>query len=258
MNSKFLPFVLLALICLTNCSESASDEFDDTNPNAVAKYIETVSVVSAQDPSENTTITVNYDANGRVSSVTDGVDSSLFAYSDGELSAISGQGDNLNVEELYDSPYDAFETGVVNQYDANGNPTNITFYEYQYNWQTNTEEQVPYTAEVSYDAKPNPYFYTLDAAGIIDALDQVSLDFTVNMASPEIIQARALLPLNNISGIVYKDDQGEVVYEIEADYIYNSDDYPTSATVTGTSYDTYDDEEETEISIFSATYTYRQ
>ncbi|WP_212745825.1 hypothetical protein [Winogradskyella algicola] len=260
MNNKFLlPIAFLFLIALFGCSESASDEFDDANPDAVARYIETISVVSAQDASENTTVTVNYDANGRVSSVTDGVDTSLFVYSNGELSNITGQGDNLNVEELYESPYDAFETGIVNQYDSNGNPVNITFYEYEYDWQTDTEDQVEYTAQITYDSNPNPYFYTLDAAGIIDAMDQVDLNFSMNVSNPEIIQARALLPLNNVSSITYRDEDGNVVYEIEADYVYNSDDYPTSATVTGTSYDEdYDGNPVSETGVFSATYTYRE
>lgn len=260
MNNKFLSSIsFLFLIVLLGCSDSSSDEFNDANPDAVARYIETISIVSAQDASENTTITVNYDANGRVSNVTDGVDTSLFVYSNGELSNISGQGENLNVEELYESPYDAFETGIVNQYDSNGNPVNITFYEYEYDWQTDTEEQVAYTAVVSYDSNPNPYFYTLDAAGIIDALDQVDLNFSVNVTSPEIIQARALFPLNNVSSITYRDEDGNVVYEIEADYVYNSVDYPTSATVTGTSYDEdFNGNSISETSIYSATYTYRE
>jgi hypothetical protein len=258
MNLRILLFLSVFLIVFSSCSDSASEEFDNVNPNAISKYIETISVVSGQDPSENTTITVNYDESGRVSSITDGTDSSILVYNESnELTNVTGQGDNLNIEELYESPYDAFETGFVNTYDVNGNPINVTFYEYAYDWQTDTEEQLPYTAEISYDSKPNPYFYTLDAAGLIDVMDQVELNFSMNVSSPEIVQARALFPVNNVTGIVYKDENGVVVFEMEIDYVYSADNYPTSATVTSTSYDEYEGNVETEVNIYSATYTYR-
>lgn len=258
MNNKFLSSIsFLFLIVLFGCSDSSSDEFDEANPDAVARYIKTISVVSAQDSDENGTITVNYDANGRVSSITDGTEASLFVYNNGNLSNVSGGGDNFNIEELYQSPYNAFETGVVNQYDNNGNPTNITFYEMEYNFNTDDYTQVEYTAEVSYDSEPNPYFYTLDAAGVIDVLDQVDLDVTVNTSSPEIIQARALFPLNNISSISYRDQGGNLVYQINADYVYNADHYPTSGTVTAITYEEYMGETETYTNIYSTAYTYR-
>ncbi|MFK7833265.1 MAG: hypothetical protein AB8B52_08315 [Winogradskyella sp.] len=258
MKLKFLSLFCLSLVVFMSCEDSASEEFDDANPDAVARLIETVAVVSAQDPSENTTITVNYDANNRVSSITDGVDSSIFVYSNNELSNISGQGDNLNIEELYESPYNAFETGEVTQYDDNGNPTTITFYETEYDWSSNTDIELEYTAEITYDANPNPYFYTMQAAGIIAVLDNVELNLSMNPTSAEVIQARLLLPLNNIVSISYKDENGELVFNLAADYVYNSDNYPVSGTVTGTSYDEdFDGQPETETSIYSAQYTYR-
>ncbi|MEH1007829.1 MULTISPECIES: hypothetical protein [unclassified Winogradskyella] len=258
MNLKFLPFFCIFLLVFTNCDDSTSDEFDDANPDAVARYIETIAIVSAQDADEDTTITVNYDANDRVSSITDGIDNSIFVYDNNELTNISGQGDNLNIEELYESPYDAFETGEVMQYDDNGNPTLIKFFEYEYDYLNDTEEMVEYTAEVEYDSNPNPYFYTLQAAGIISVLDNVELNLSMNPTSPELVQARLLFPLNNITGITYKDEDGVVVFDINADYVYNSDDYPISGTLTAVSYDeNYEGEQETETSIYSSSYTYR-
>lgn len=259
MNLKFLPFVFLATLLTFSCSDSASDEFDDANPDAEARYIETVTVVSAQDSDENATITVNYDANDRVSSITDGTDSSLFVYNDGDLSNITGQGDNLNIEELYQSPYDAFETGEITTYDNHGNPSTITFYETEYDFENDVTVEVEYTANISYDDNLNPYFYTMDAAGIIDVLDNVNLNLTMNASSDQAIAARMLLPLNNITGIAYSDEEGNLVYNIEADYVYNDVDYPVSGTVTGTEYFiNFQGEEETEVGVFSVNYTYRE
>ncbi len=51
----------------------------------------------------------------------------------------------------------------------------------------------------------------------------------------EILKARTLLPNNNISKITYKDEEGEVVFEIETFYTYDADDYPTQVTVTSKS-----------------------
>lgn len=259
MNLKFLPIVCLALIAFTGCNDSTSDEFDDANPDGVARYIETIAIESGQDPMENTTITVNYDANDRVSSITDGTDSSIFVYNNNELTNVSGQGDNLNIEELYESPYNAFETGEVTEYDNNGNPKTITFFEYEYDYINGVDLELEYTAEITYDANPNPYFYTLKAAGVIAVLDNVDLNLTMNASSEEVVQARLLFPLNNIVRITYKDEEGNVVYDIDADYVYNSVNYPVSGTVTATHYDEdYFGNPETITSIYSATYTYRE
>jgi hypothetical protein len=258
MKLNIYPFLVLLLVGLSSCNDSTSDEFNNINPNAEARYIKTISMVSAQDSQENTTITVNYDANNRVSNVTDGTDSSIFVYNNNnDLTNISGQGDNLNIEELYQSPYDAFETGEVTEYDNNGNPKTITFFEYEYDFLNNIDVEVEYTAEISYDANPNPYYYTLDAAGVIDVLDNVDLNLTMNASSQEAVQARLLFPLNNVTGIAYKDDEGILVFNISANYVYNSVDYPVSGTIIATGYDEYEGQVEAETSIFSLAYTYR-
>ena len=261
MNFKSTYFYCLFLLIFASCSDSASDDFDGANPDAEARYIKTIAIVSAQDGEDDTTITVNYDAADRVSSVTDGTESSLFVYSNSELTNVSGSGDNLNIEELYESPYNAFETGEVTEYDDNGNPKMITFYVYDYDYMTDEETEVEYTAEITYDANPNPYFYTLKAAGVIDVLDNVGLHLTFNSSSSEVVQARLLFPVNNITAIQYRDENGGLLFELDADYVYNSVNYPVSGTVTGTYYEEeYDGEEYTlytETSIYSANYTYR-
>ncbi|QNK76719.1 hypothetical protein H7F37_11355 [Winogradskyella sp. PAMC22761] len=257
MNFKLPFFNALLLIAFMSCSDSTSDEFDGANPDAEAKYIKTITVLSAQE-GEEATVTVNYDANDRVSSISNGTDSSVFVYNNNELTNISGDGDNLNIEELYDSPYNAFEVGEVTSYDSNGNPKTIAFSQTEYDYENNIEEEVEYTAEITYDANPNPYFYTLEAAGIIDVLDNVDLHLTMNTSSDQVVQARLLFPLNNITGIQYKDENGVLIFELDADYVYNSADYPISGTVVGTDYyENYEGEIETETSIFSANYTYR-
>ncbi len=252
MKLKFLPSLLLALTLFTSCDDSSSDEFNDANGDVAQKLIESITVVSAQDATENETVTINYDANDRVSSVTDGIETSILVYDNNELTNVTGSGETLNVEELYEAPYDAFETGEVVEYDNNGNPVKIRFFEEEYDYMTDTYDIVEYYAEVFYDNAPNPFFYTLDAAGIIDVLDDVELNFSMDIQSPEIVQARMLLPVNNISKIVYKDTDQIPLYEMDADYVYDEDNYPSTATITGT------DLTDGETNVYTAAFVYRQ
>ena len=247
---------LIALLCISlftlSCSEdSVSDEFNDANGNVQVKLIESISIVSAQDSQENKNILLSYTSNGLLNTITDGIETSIFVYdNNNDLSNITGEGDNLSIEELYESPYDAFETGEVIEYDDNGNPRKIEFYEEEYDFNTDSYITKNYTAEISYDDTHNPYFYTLEAGGIIEVLDGVELNFSMNPQVPEIVQARLLFPVNNPSQIIYKNEEGEIIYTINVNYVYNNENYPTSATVTAVSI------EDSEQSTYSAIFEY--
>jgi hypothetical protein len=250
---KLLLLSMLSCAIFSSCEDDATDEFENGNGNVAVKLIETISVNSQQDSSDNAMLTINYNADNVVTSATDGEDSIAMVYgANGDLTNITGSGsDPLNIEEAYESPYDAFETGEVLSYDSNGNPEEIMFLEERYDWDTDSYIVSEYTAEVSYDNAPNPYFYTLDAAGLIDVLDNIQLNFSADIAAPELVQARLLLPVNNVSGITYKDEDGNVLFQIVANYVYDADNYPTSASVTSTDLDT------NEVYTYSGTYTYK-
>lgn len=234
-NVSYLFVVALTAVFTTGCEDSVSDEFEDVNGKVENKLIKEIAITSAQDSEENESISLSYNTNGTLNTITDGSDTSIFVYSGGELETITGSEDNLNIEELYDSPYDAFETGKVLEYDENGNPKKILFYEDEYD--DYYEENVinEYTAELSYDDTHNPFYYTLESAGIITVMDNVQLNFSLNPETPSIIQARLLFPVNNLSQIVYKNANGEIMHTINANYVYDEDNYPTSATVTAVS-----------------------
>lgn len=254
---KKIFFLLLASSIITGCStETVTQEFNDANgennnPDPEI-YISKLEINSIQSPENNTTIFISYDTNGRVNNISDGTDAAVLVYDNGSLSQVSDAEGTFNIEELYGSPYDAFETGQVLDNDNNGNPIEVVFFEEEYDFDTNTYYTVEYTAEISYANKPNPYFYTLEAAGAIEVLDGVQLNFSLNPQVPEIVQARMLFPVNNIEQIIYRDYNNVVKYEILADYVYNDDDHPTSATITGTSFP------ENETSVYTIEYTYLQ
>jgi hypothetical protein len=133
---------------------------------------------------------------------------------------------------LYQSPYDAFETGEVIEYDSKGNPSILIFFEEEYNNTTETYDILEYRAELSYDDKPNLYYATLESAGLIEVMDQVKFNFSVVPQSQDIVRARMLLPVNNLTKIIYRDDQGELIFSINIDYVYDDQNYPSSATIT--------------------------
>lgn len=252
-NQKSLIILLSLSLFTLSCSEdSVSDEFDNANGNVQEKLIESISIISAQDSQENKNISLSYTSDGLLNTISDGVETSIFVYDvNDNLSNITGGGnDNLNIEELYESPYDAFETGEVIQYDDNGNPEKIEFYEEEYDFNSNSYFTKIYTVEISYDNTHNPYFYTLEAGGIIEVLDDVQLNFSMNPQIPEIVQARLLFPVNNPSQLIYKNEEGEIIYTINVNYSYDNENYPTSATVTAVSI------QDSEQSTYSAIYQY--
>ena len=251
---NYLKTILLAsgasLTLLTSCEKSASNEFQQVNGNVAEKRLKKINFISTDNDIENKTVNFVYDGNNRLSNVSDGTDTSHFVYQNNDLSTVTGGGDNLNIERLFESPYNAYEVGQVLNYDTNGNPQKILFLDEQYNYNTHITETKEYTAEISYDNVHNPYFYTLKAGGMIKVLDGVRFNFSSNPQSSQIVQARLLFPSNNPSKIVYKDSNGQLVHEIIADYVYDGQNYPSSVSITSKSH------EENTTSVYTATYEY--
>ncbi|WP_407264181.1 hypothetical protein [Tenacibaculum maritimum] len=243
-NVKFALLLGLSSVLTIGCSSSASEDFEEINQGVSKKIIKSISTVSNLDFLGNNSVVLVYDADKKLKDINAvrGVESTSLSYSNtGSSIEISGdESEVFNVEKLYKSPYDALERGEVIEYDANKNPYKIAFNEEEYDDSNNEVVIKKYVAELTYDDAPNPYFYTLEAAGIIAILDRVELDFTVNPQATEIIKARALFPVNNLSRIVYKNEENEVKHSITIDYEYDKDNYPVKgvATSVGTSGDT--------------------
>jgi hypothetical protein len=237
-KTNYILGLFCASILAVSCSDdSVSEEFEEANGDVVQKLIKTVNLNSSENMEDEGMLTFSYTADGALSSVSNGEGSSDFLYDGDELVNVTGEEDvNLSIEELYESPYDAFETGNVLEYDANGNPKIIEFFEEDYDWETDSYLSYVYTAEITYDEAQNPFFYTLEAGGIIDVLDGIQLNFSMSPQSSEIIKARMLFPVNNPSKIVYKNEDGEVKYTITANYVYDADNYATSGVISSSSY----------------------
>jgi hypothetical protein len=251
-HNKFF-LIVSTISILTSCNEeSVSDDFEEVNGDVAVKLMESISVSDAEDSSDNTTVTMYYTNDGKLNTISDGSETNVFVYdNDNKLTRITSDGDNLNMEELYESPYDAFDTGEVVEYDDNNNPKKIEFLveecidDY---WCDEYEVKI-YTAELSYDDAHNPFYHTFNAGGIIDVLDNVELNFGSSQ-SPEIVKVKDLFPMNNLSQIIYKNEEGESLVSLNINFSYDDENYPTSATITAV------DIEESEQSVSSVIFTY--
>ncbi|TLP79137.1 hypothetical protein [Maribacter sp. ACAM166] len=231
---NYLLVILSLTIINFSCDKFTSEEFDEVNGNVDTKLMSSISVLSAQSSDENAKIIFSYNTDNKLTTIFDGSNTTIFSYEEGSLSNVTGQSGNGNIEELYQSPYNAFEDGQVEEYDNNGNPSVLKFLEYDYNRTTRDYEVVYYTAEISYDNKPNPFYKTAEAAGLISVMDKIRLNFAAALQPEEIVKAKVLFPNNNLSQITYKNEDGEVEHSINLAYTYDGD-YPTSATVTSIS-----------------------
>ena len=251
-HNKFL-LIVSTISILTSCNEeSVSDDFEEVNGDVAVKLMESILVSDTEDSSENTTVTMYYTNDGKLNTISDGSETNVFVYdNDNKLTRITSDGDNLNMEELYGSPHDAFDTGKVVEYDDNNNPKKIEFLveecidDY---WCDEYEVKI-YTAELSYDDAHNPFYHTFNAGGIIDVLDNVELNFGSSQ-SPEIVKVKDLFPMNNLSQIIYKNEEGEPLLSLNINFSYDEENYPTSATITAV------DIEESEQSVSSVIFTY--
>lgn len=235
---------LAALLCSATFISCSSDDTTERLSESTAKYIKTVTVVDTENGT-NETVTVNYDAAGRVSSVTDGTDSSTMVYNDNnQLTALTGDSEPFSMSELYQAPYDGYEIGDVLEYDANGNPIKLRLFDR--NDSGAIEEE--YVSEITYDSQVNPFLHTMEKAGFLQVLENISLNFSAVPTAQELIAAKQLLWVNNPKRFVVKNLAGEIVQDAVANYVYNADGYPTSATFTSTNADG--------VSVVSTTYTY--
>lgn len=228
--------ILLTALAISCSEEKISEEFNQVNGNVPEKLIETIRINSAQNNEQNEFISLVYTLDRKLSTISRDNSTTIFIYDDeNDLVNISGDGEVLNIEELYQSPYNAFETGDVIQYDDHGNPEKIEFFETIFDFNSGSYITRVYTAEITYDQVHNPYYYTLKSAGIIDVLDGVQLNFNMNPQIPEIVQAKLLFPLNNPSQINYRNEEGAIIWTINVNHDYDDQNYPVSATVVSNS-----------------------
>lgn len=222
LNFNVAKSLVLALgLSFFAVSCSSDDGFDDANGNTIKKYI---SQISTQGEGDTSITTIAYSADGKVLTATNDLEVKYFSYfNDGRLQKISGGGDNFMTSEIINEIHAAYEIGDVLEYDQKGNPTILEIYDNdQYGNQMSSK------AYLTYDTKPFTFYHTLDAAGIIDVLYDVRLQF---YTPTEIVMAKKLLPVYNPIKAVIKDNANQEIGTITVDYTYDTDNYPSKATI---------------------------
>lgn len=226
MSSKKSLFITFLIIILFSCNkDSLDDGFADANGNVSEKVLKQLRYDNADPNEDDFTVQFGYDANNRLISITDGDQTRFFNYDyRGDLKSVTGSDEPYNINELYESPYDAYEIGCVLEYDNNSNPKKVEIID------DNWDGDEIYIGEIIYDDKPNPIFYTLKAGGIIDVLNKVNLSF--NVAPPELVKAYKLLPFNNMRSTIIRNMDNEIEAQIQCETTYDEDGYATNTTVT--------------------------
>ena len=213
--------ILILTIGFFTFSCSSDDGFEDANGNAAKKYI---TKIIAQTGNEITVSKVVYNNEGRVVSASLGDDTRYFSYNDnGRLEKVAGGGENIFTSEVISEIYDIYEIGDVLEFDQKGNPTVLKLYDTDF-----YGNQITNMAYLTYDEKPFAYYYTMDAAGIIDVLYDVRFRF---IAPPEIVMAKKLLPVNNPVKAIIKNNSDQEIRSISVNYIYDENNYPKTASV---------------------------
>ena len=228
---KQITLMLLTISCFTISCSSEDDGFEEANQNAAKKYVKKIITTGE---GESNISEISYDSQGRVTSATSDKESKYFSYNDdgdGSLNKVSGGGDNIMTNEIISEIQEAYEIGDVLQYDKNGNPTVLELYDEDYDG-----NQITNTATIIYDDKPFTFYYTLEAAGIIDVLYDVRLQF---YAPEEIIMAKKLLPVNNPVSAIIKDESNQEIASITIDYDYDEENYPETTSVISIDEDGY-------------------
>ncbi|CAM1334795.1 hypothetical protein [Tenacibaculum aestuariivivum] len=254
-NLKEVLVIGLIVGLMSSCTSSATEDFDDINGNVKKKTLKSITATNPVEIQESISSNFIYDSDNKLMrmSGTEGNESVSMDYKNDGTSIKAGIDnedlESFSIEELYKAPYNVYETGEVLAYDANKNPSKIAFRDTVYDYETNTYSVETQTAEMTYDDKPNLYFATLEAAGLVEILDGVSLDFGINTQASEVIKARQLLATNNLIKIVYKNADSEVLATLSIDYIYDVDGYPIKGTGTLTSNNKYEDNEPISIDV---------
>lgn len=214
---KYFIYLILISFIFYSCNESLDDGFEEANPDVAEKYLKKVEIISDEDIEG--TNTFNYNSINKLSSITNGNESQFFNYGENDaLISITGP-ENFFMDELDGTPVKAYEWGDVLKYDDKGNPIEIEL----------LDGNDVFIANISFEDKPNPYFYTIKAAGLIDILDDIYLDF--GYVPQELQKARKLLPYNYFSSIIIKDVKGHTNSEIQFDNTYDDDGYLTKSNI---------------------------
>lgn len=238
MKRIILGVLTLSVLSFVGCSS------DDNNssipkPNEHVKYLATITGYNVNDPSDKTITAFNYSDKNKLVSLNmyevgyeNEADTFDFIYGkDGRLEQATDGYKPLLVSTGLGFKDEAYKIGKVVAYDSNANPAKLQVYYDEYNEKTHKNETKQGTVTIKYDNKPFFAFHTLRAAGVIQALDGVKLNFNAPTEAPQLKLAKELLPNTNPINVVFYLEDGTELTNSTITYTYDNEGYPTEFTV---------------------------
>lgn len=233
--------VSLLVIAFAGCSKDSSSKKAD--PNEYIKYITKISGHELSDTNYQSIVHFTYDERNRMvnmisSQLKDGVEDDFetnsFSYEQsGKLDKVSSGNTETLVSTILPNKDEAYKIGKVLAYDSYLNPSKLMFFYDEFLGKGNTVVKQG-TVDIKYDDKPFFAFHTFRAAGIIQALDGIKLNFASPTQAPQLKLAKEIMPNTNPIEITYKNEEGVVLSHINITINYDTENYPVSSEVRNT------------------------
>lgn len=248
----------LLIFVFPSCEDNMTEEFEEINGDVEARLLSSVLITNLSTQELGSSVLFSYSSDNRLISITNNNEITFFIYDvDGTLEEVRTQSEgSVFRDEILQGPlsitnFVGTDSPVEIQTDNNGNPTRLTYLESSYD---NATQQIVYEEvyyEITYDNKPNPYFFVVQSAGMSELLNTVNLNLGIGDQNPDLVLARTLFPNNNPSSIRHWREDGTEVFRVTAVYDYDGD-FPVSALVYTETANPWDDE-----TPVSATFIYK-
>ncbi|MDR2222263.1 MAG: hypothetical protein LBE34_05930 [Flavobacteriaceae bacterium] len=236
MFAALLALGLIGVSCSSD--DSSSNNGNGTRPNQHIKYITNVDTFYLEDGvmEQDSKVVMQYSTANRLESMQstelgsedepNNTGNIKFVYGASSKLEKVGEASELKlVSDMLLYKNDAYKMGKVLKYDNRKNPIEILVY---------NEEKEQDILKVTYDEKPFFAFHTLRAAGIIEAIDGVSLNFAAPSTPPQLKLAKELIPTNNPVALQIIDHTGRVLTDLKITYQYDDKNYPKVAVMHAT------------------------
>ena len=237
MNTTIKLATLISLFALfTGCQEDLDDQFNNANNISTMKYASRFQIIDQEDNYPVLWYDFYYDNNDRLIRA-EVIDDLLDISYDGVLLSYSQQG---NIESATSGNQTHIASDFLNSiiemkevsitgYDQSGNPNRIERYEYGIGSQL-------YEYEIEYDSNPYALFPMLENSGLLDYGD--NLDFSLSPQGNPFLALREMVPFNNPEHIEVREKNGPIIHDVNLNYSYDADGYPSSAIITHYNSDT--------------------
>lgn len=231
MFAALLALGLIGVSCSSD--DSSSNNGNGTGPNQHIKYVTNVDTFYLEDGvmEQDSKAVMQYSTANRLESIktmefgyegeSGNTGDVKFVYgTNSKLEKVGEASELLLVSNLLLYKNDAYKIGKVLKYDSRKNPIEMLVY---------NEEKEQDILKVTYDDKPFFAFHTLRAAGIIEAIDGVSLNFAAPSTPPQLKLAKEIIPTNNPITFQIIDHTGRIVNDVKITYQYDDKNYPKVA-----------------------------